>query len=186
MINNWQYRGRELMDYSQAYDMLLGAGMATSTTIENNLASFANNLLDKYTATEYTNQYLLQRNNHKLTMGAALGMAAIVLNHHNDASDWINAGMLLVEWVCFGDPEQGIDGYNLIDADGGYAEGTHYMHYSWKKAAPFFVAMKNFNGDWTETYSSSNISGFYPDYGSANNLTLQNPFFDPRFTSIFE
>lgn len=83
MINNWQYRGRELMDYSQAYDMLLGAGMATSTTIENNLASFANNLLDKYTATEYTNQYLLQRNNHKLTMGAALGMAAIVLNHHN-------------------------------------------------------------------------------------------------------
>ena len=186
MINNWQYRVRELMDYSQAYDMLLGAGMATSTTIENNLASFANNLLNKYTATEYTNQYLLQRNNHKLTMGAALGMAAIVLNHHNDAGDWINAGMLLVEWVCFGDPEQGIDGYNLIDADGGYAEGTHYMHYSWKKAAPFFVAMKNFNGDWTETYSSSNISGFYPDYGSANNLTLQNPFFDPRFTSIFE
>ena len=119
-------------------------------------------------------------------MGAALGMAAIVLDHHNDAGDWINAGMLLVEWVCFGDPEQGIDGYNLIDADGGYAEGTHYMHYSWKKAAPFFVAMKNFNGDWTETYSSSNISGFYPAYGTANNLTLQNPFFDPRFTSIFE
>jgi len=186
MINNWQYRVRELMDYSQAYDILLGAGMETNTTIENNLASFANNLLDKYTATEYTNQYLLQRNNHKLTIGAALGMVAIVLNHHNDASDWINAGMLLIEWVTFGDPEQGIDGYNLVDADGGYAEGTHYMHYSMKKAAPFFVAMKNFNGDWTETYSSSGISGFYPAYGTANNLTLQNPFFDSRFTSIFE
>ena len=185
MINNWQYRVHELIDYCQAYDLLLGAGMPANSTIENKLASFANNLLNKYTATEYTNQYLLQRNNHKLTMGAALGMAGIVLNHHQDASDWINAGVLLIEWVCFAEPELGIDGYNLIDQDGGYAEGTHYMKYAWKKATGFFVAMKNFNGDWTETYSSSDISGYYPNYASANNLSLQNPYFDPRYHAIY-
>ena len=186
MINNWQYRVRELISYCQAYDMLLGSGMEVNEIIETNLSNFANNLLDRYTATEYTNQYLLQRNNHKLTIGAALGMAAIVLNNNNNATTWANAGMLLIDWVCFGEPANGFDGYNLIDNDGGYAEGTHYMHYSWKKVAPFFIAMKNFNGDWSENYSSSGIEGFYPDYASSTDLNLQSPYFDSRYSAIYE
>ena len=186
MINNWQYRVRELISYCQAYDLLLGAGMEINETIESKLSTFANNLLNKYTATEYTNQYLLQRNNHKLTIGAALGMAAVVLNQDDNATSWANAGMLLINWVCFGEPTNGIDGYNLIDQDGGYAEGTHYMHYSWKKLAPFFVAMKNFNGDWSENYSSLGIEGFYPNYVSATDLNLQSPIFDERYQSIYD
>jgi len=185
MVNNWQFRVRELVSYCQAYDLLLGSGMEPNSIIENNLAAFANNLLDKYTATAFTNESLLQRNNHKLTIGAALGMAAIVLNHHEDASIWISAGMLLIEWVCFASPQEAIDGYTLIDEDGGYAEGTHYMGYSWKKAAPFFVAMKNFKGNWTEAYSSYGITGFFPDY-SENSIALQNPYFDQRYRSIYE
>ena len=186
MINNWQYRVRELISYCQAYDLLLGAGMEINETIESKLSTFANNLLNKYTATEYTNQYLLQRNNHKLTIGAALGMAAVVLNQDDNATSWANAGMLLINWVCFGEPTNGIDGYNLIDQDGGYAEGTHYMHYSWKKLAPFFVAMKNFNGDWSENYSSLGMQGFYPNYVSATDLNLQSPIFDERYQSIYD
>lgn len=185
MINNWQYRVRELISYCQAYDLLLGAGMEINETIESKLSTFANNLLNKYTAIEYTNQYLLQRNNHKLTIGAALGMAAVVLNQDDDATSWANAGMLLINWVCFGEPSNGIDGYNLIDQDGGYAEGSHYTHYSWKKLAPFFVAMKNFNGDWLENYSSLGIEGFYPNYDSATDLNLQSPIFDERYQSIY-
>ena len=185
MINNWQYRVRELISYCQAYDLLLGAGMEINEIIESKLSTFANNLLNKYTATEYTNQYLLQRNNHKLTIGAALGMAAIVLNQDDDATSWANAGMLLINWVCFGEPANGIDGYNLIDQDGGYAEGSHYMHYSWKKLAPFLVAMKNFNGDWSENYSSLGMEGFYPNYDSATDLNLQSPIFDERYRSIY-
>jgi len=185
MINNWQYRVRELISYCQAYDLLLGAGMEINETIESKLSTFANNLLNKYTATEYTNQYLLQRNNHKLTIGAALGMAAVVLNQDDNATSWANAGMLLINWVCFGEPTNGIDGYNLIDQDGGYAEGSHYTHYSWKKLAPFFVAMKNFNGEWSENYSSLGIEGFYPNYDSATDLNLQSPIFDERYRFIY-
>ena len=185
MINNWQYRVRELISYCQAYDLLLGTGMEINEIIEFNLSTFANNLLNKYTATVYTNQYLLQRNNHKLTIGAALGMAAVVLNQHNDATSWANAGMLLINWVCFGEPAEGVDGYNLIDQDGGYAEGSYYMHYSWKKLAPFIVAMKNFNGNWSENYSSSEIDGFYPNYASSTDLNLQSPVFDERYQSIY-
>ena len=186
MINNWQYRVRELISYCQAYDLLLGAGMEINETIESKLSMFANNLLNKYTATEYTNQYLLQRNNHKLTIGAALGMTAVVLNQHTNATIWANSGMLLINWVCFGEPAYGTDGYNLIDQGGGYAEGSHYMHYSWKKLAPFFVAMKNFNGNWSENYSSSEIDGFYPNYPSATGLNLQSPVFDERYRSIYD
>ena len=186
MINNWQFRVRELISYCQAYDLLLGAGIPENQTVEANLASFANNLLNKYTATEWTNKYFLQRNNHKLTIGAALGMTAVVLNQHDDASKWINAGMLLIDWVCFGEPADAFDGYSLVDMNGGYAEGTHYMHYSWKKATPFFVAMKNFNGDWTENYSSAGISGFFPDYNSSTGLDLRSPYYDPRYRSIYE
>ena len=80
MVNNWQYRSRELINYCQAYDLLLGSGMEPNDLIEYNLIQFAENLISKYTATEYTNQYLLQRNNHKLAIGAALGVAAVTLN----------------------------------------------------------------------------------------------------------
>jgi len=52
MINNWQYRVHELIDYCLAYVLLFVAGMSTNSTIVNKLASFANYLLDKYTSTE--------------------------------------------------------------------------------------------------------------------------------------
>ena len=186
MVNNWQYRSRELINYCQAYDLLLGSGMEPNDLIENNLIQFAENLINKYTATEYTNQYLLQRNNHKLAIGAALGMAAVTLNQNQNSLKWANAGMLLINWVCFGDPAESFDGYSLIDENGGYAEGTHYFHYSWKKLAPFFIAMKNFNGDWLELYSSTEIDGFYPNYPSSNNLNLRSPYFDTRYHEIYD
>ena len=186
MVNNWQYRSRELINYCQAYDLLLGSGMEPNDLIETNLIQFAENLLSKYTATEYTNQYLLQRNNHKLAIGAALGMAAVTLNQNQNSSKWANAGMLLINWVCFGDPAESFDGYSLIDENGGYAEGTHYFHYSWKKLVPFFIAMKNFNGDWSEFYTSTEIDGFYPNFPSSNNINLRSPYFDTRYHVIYD
>ncbi len=186
MVNNWQYRSRELINYCQAYDLLLGSGMEPNDLIEDNLIQFAENLISKYTATEYTNQYLLQRNNHKLAIGAALGMAALTLNQNQNSSKWANAGMLLIDWVCFGDPAESFDGFSLIDENGGYAEGTHYFHYSWKKLAPFFIAMKNFNGDWSEFYTSTEIDGFYPNFTSSNNLNLRSPYFDTRYHVIYD
>ena len=80
MVNNWQYRSRELINYCQAYDLLLGSGMEPNDLIEDNLIQFAENLISKYTATEYTNQYLLQRNNHKIAIGAAIKIEAALTN----------------------------------------------------------------------------------------------------------
>ena len=46
-------------------------------------------------------------------LGSALGVAAITLNHHEDASTWANAAMILINWVLFAEPAEGFDGINL-------------------------------------------------------------------------
>ena len=184
LVNNWQYRDRELIYYCQAYDMLLGAGMGQNTTIEHQLAEFANNFITRYSASIYVHKYALQRNNHKIMLGSALGVAAVTLNHHEDASTWANAAMILINWVLFAEPVEGFDGINLVDNDGGFAEGTDYTKYTWNTLTPFIMSMKNFNGDWTEIYQTN----IYPgnEYGSANNLALQSPYYDPRYTDIYD
>ena len=184
LVNNWQHRDRELIYYCQAYDMLLGAGMDQNITIENNLADFANNFITRYSASVYVHKYALQRNNHKIMLGSALGVAAVTLNHHDDAGDWANAAMIIINWVLFSEPAEGFDGINLVDNDGGFAEGPDYAKYSWSTLVPFIMSMRNFNGDWTETYETN----IYPgnEYGSANNLALQSPYYDPRYTMIYD
>ena len=164
--------------------MLLGAGMDQNTIIEHQLAEFANNFITRYSASIYVYKYALQRNNHKIMLGSALGVAAVTLNHHDDASTWANAAMILINWVLFAEPAEGFDGINLVDNDGGFAEGTDYTKYTWNTLIPFIMSMKNFNGDWTEIYQTN----IYPgnEYGSANSLALQSPYYDPRYTDIYD
>ena len=184
LVNNWQYRDRELIYYCQAYDMLLGAGMQPNTTIENQLEEFANNIIARYSATQYVYKYALQRNNHKIALGSALGVAAVTLNHLDDASNWANVAMILINWVLFADPVEGFDGIRLIDSDGGFAEGPDYTKYTWNTLVPYIMSMKNFKGDWIENYQIN----IYPgnEYPSANNLALRSPYYDHRYNLIYD
>ena len=178
-VDNWQWRSKELIYYCQAYDMLLGAGMPSNSTIENKLIQFATNLFNKYNVIQVEDM-LVPKNNHRLIIASALGIAAITLNNTPDASTWIGFSMeridntlFLSEWnswilwiIEFG-PQ--------IDNDGGYAEGPYYFRYSMKHLLPFFTAMKNFNGDWTETYTRLSTI-----------VILRSPWFDPRYIPIYD
>jgi hypothetical protein len=185
-VNNWQHRSEELLYYCQAYDLLLGAGAEPDSVVEARLAEFADNLLTRYTAFSYVSRYLLRRNNHKLILAAALGTAAITLNHHERAEDWINTALILIEWVLFADPEDGPDGVRQIDSESGYGEGPAYLRYAWRKLLPFFIALKNFNGDWTETYSNAGIPGYFPDDPNLNTVAIRSPWYDPRYAAIYD
>ena len=185
-IDNWQHRSEEMIYYCQAYDLLLGAGIGPDSTIESRITDFADNLLNHYTAHPFIAQHFLQRNNHKLILAGALGTAAVTLNQHEHATDWINAAMVIIEWVLFADPEEATDGFRQIDPDGGYAEGPAYLRYAWQKLIPFFVAMRNFNGDWLETYSTDSLGDFYPDDASLIDIQVQSPWYDPRYQPIYD
>jgi len=185
-INNWQHRSEELIFYCQAYDLLLGAGLIPDSTIEARIGNLANNLLNRYTAHLFIAQYFLQRNNHKLILAAALGTAAVTINHHEQAENWINAAMVIIEWVLFAEPEEALDGFRQIDSDGGYAEGPVYLRYAWQKMIPFFIALRNFNGDWEETYSIDSLNIFYPNDASLKHVSVQSPWYDSRYSSVYD
>ncbi|NQU27041.1 MAG: heparinase II/III family protein [Candidatus Marinimicrobia bacterium] len=185
-IDNWQHRSQELIYYCQAYDLLLGAGVAPDSVIETRIAGFASNLLNHYSAHPFIAQHFLQRNNHKLMLAGALGTVAVTLNQNENATDWINAAMVIIEWVLFADPAEAEDGFRQIDADGGYGEGPVYLRYAWSRLIPFFVAMRNFNGDWLETYSNDSLGDFYPDDASLIDIQLRSPWFDQRYQLIYD
>ncbi|MFC1550898.1 hypothetical protein ACFL46_06370, partial [Candidatus Neomarinimicrobiota bacterium] len=144
-MNNWQHRAEELIYYCQAYDLLLGSGIAQDTIIEDKIAVLANDLLQQYSKMEEIGKIFIARNNHKLVIAGALGIAALTLNQNQSATKWISAAMILIEWVLFHSEDYTDDGYHQINADGGYGEGPNYMRYAFRKLIPFFVGMKNFN-----------------------------------------
>ena len=167
-VNNWQWRAKELIYYCQAYDMLLGMDVAVPDTVGVLLERFAQNLYQKYTV-QGVEQLLLSKNNHRLMSAAALGLAAVTLNDSQYADNWIELAMNVIQYVLYEDG--GSDGPPLIDSDGGYAEGPYYFRYSFKHLIPFFIAMRNFNGDWTEDY---------------NTRSIRSPWYDPAYYMIYD
>jgi hypothetical protein len=170
-VNNWQWRTKELINYCHAYDMLLGAEVSIADSITDRLEQFAQNLYQKYTA-QYVETYLIAKNNHRLMIASALGIAAITLNESQHANDWIQLAMSVIQYVLF---EDGSDGLRQVDSDGGYAEGPYYLRYSFKHLIPFFIAMRNFNGDWTEDYTYNSIT-----------RSLQSPWYDTKYYKIYD
>ncbi len=180
-VDNWQWRVKELINYCQAYDMLLGVGVAVPDTVKTLLDLFAHNLFQKYALVQSIPQqvgfdfYLISKNNHRLMLAAALGQAAVTLNDSENAGAWIQLAMSVIQYVLFEDGNEAYQSLRQVDADGGYAEGPYYLKYVLKHLIPFFIAMRNFNGDWTEEYTYENIP-----------RSIQSPWFDPEYQKIYD
>jgi len=170
--DNWQWRVKEILYYLQAYDMLLGAGLEgipRDLAIEQKLANMVNSLLTQLDYL-FIRGLIVPFNNHYIMLNAAFGLAAITLNDHPDAQEWINEAMSMNEYILWGWPDNG--NTPMIDGDGGFGEGPFYWKYSIKHLIPFFIAMKNFNGDWTEEYF--------------NGRFIRSPLFDTRYNKIYD
>jgi hypothetical protein len=180
-VDNWQWRTKELINYCQAYDMLVGADVLVPDTVKTLLDLFAHNLYQKYTSVQSIpplqslKYYLVSKNNHRLMIAAALGQAAVTLNDSEHAGTWIQLAMGVIQYVLFENGDEAYQGLRQVDSDGGYAEGPYYLKYVLKHLIPFFIAMRNFNGDWTEVYTYEAVP-----------RSTQSPWFDPEYQKIYD
>ncbi len=163
---NYQWRAVELAQFCQAYDLLLGTGHARDTSAENRLAQFAANTYKELSKSSY----MIIKNNLSIKLASALGIAAVTLNSYssNDPdyqpANWIARAMTFIDDVFWNIQSSATKEF-------GYAESPYYFRYAMMSAAPFFCTMKNFNGDWTESY---------------NGKTIRSPFYDPRYFRLYD
>jgi hypothetical protein len=176
----WQWRSKELIDYLIAYDLLRGAGEteASLAASQARLQEFAANLYTQSTKPFLgVTFYSYVKNNHTLMTAAALGMAAVVLNHVGGSSaaqqplSWISAGLYNVDNVLWQDAQR----QSSPTAVAGYAEGPYYFKYAFLNCLPFFRAMGNFLPDNTLPYT----------FGSTTR-SIRNPYYDPRYDLLYD
>ncbi len=161
---NYQWHALELQQFCEAYDLLLGCGYPPDSIAERNLAQFASN------AYKELGKPFLVKNNLTLKLAAALGTAAVTLNGFTSAApefqpaQWIGTAMSFINDVMWNieSSSQTIEGYS---------EGPYYFRYAMQSLIPFFLAMRNFNGDWTESYRG---------------VSLRSPWFDERYTLLYD
>lgn len=180
----WQHRSKELIFYLTAYDLLRGAGIS-GTTVRDSLVHFTGNLYYRAMAT-YTIVFIqlkffnFQFDNHSIMTASALGMAAVVLNDHEDSNinyqpqNWINAGLWNLDntlWVENGS-------YPRVSEPGmlaGYAEGPAYFDYAFQNAFPFIRSLYNFLPD-------DSIEVTF----DTEPRRIRNPWYDPRYDRIYD
>jgi hypothetical protein len=178
--NEWQWRSKELIDYLIAYDLLRGAGVSEAelAASQAKLQEFAANLYTQSTKPFLGIMfYSFVKNNHTLMTAAALGMAAVVLNHVGGSaaaqqpSNWINTGLYNVDNVLWQDAQCQASSTTVA----GYAEGPYYFKYAFLNCLPFFRAMGNFLPDNTLSYT----------FGSTTR-SIRNPYYDPKYDRLYD
>jgi len=177
----WQWRTKEMIDFFSAYDLLRGAGVADLllTIAKSKLQTFAGNLYKEAAVKQVFGFTFFGyvKNNHALMAAAALGFAAVVLNHatSEDANfqpvNWINASMWNMDNVLWKDVERVSEPAVVA----GYSEGPHYFRYAFLNCLPFIRALGNFLPD--NSYSFSYLG---------NSSTVRNPFFDPNYDLLYD
>jgi len=180
----WQNRSKELINYLEAYDLLKGAGIS-DTTARDSLIHFTGNLYYRAMAT-YTVFFIqlkffdYQFDNHSIMTASALGLAAVVLNDHEDANinyqpqNWINAGLWNLDntlWVQNGTYPR----VSEPDTLAGYAEGPGYFNYAFQNAFPFIRSLYTFLPDDSIAVSFN-----------AQQRMIRNPWYDPRYYRIYD
>ncbi|MEI6888847.1 MAG: T9SS type A sorting domain-containing protein [Bacteroidales bacterium] len=180
----WQHRSKELIFYLTAYDLLKGAGISGSTA-RDSLIHFTGNLYYRAMAT-YTIYFIpikffdFQFDNHSIMTASALGLAAVVLNDHQDANinyqpqNWINAGLWNLDntlWVENGPYPR----VSQPDTLAGYAEGPGYFNYAFQNAFPFIRSLYNFLPD----------DSIAVTFNSEPRM-IRNPWYDPSYDRIYD
>ncbi len=96
-----------------------------------------------------------EETNYGVKLASAVGMAAIVLNtetsgsNHQKPSTWIEYAVTKL-YRQFGN--------YLIDSDGGWAEGHHYLGFSAVNFIPFAFSYENFTDGIPQTFGSTTYS----------------------------
>lgn len=180
----WQHRSKELIDYLTAYDLLRGSGI-NDTIARDSLIHFTGNLYYRAMAT-YTIYFVqfkffdYQFDNHSIMTASALGLAAVVLNDHEDANinyqpqNWINAGLWNLDnslWIENGSYPR----VSEPDTLAGYAEGPAYFNYAFQNAFPFIRSLYNFLPDDSIAVSFE-----------SKPRSIRNPWYDPRYDRIYD
>jgi len=183
IYDSWQWRSKEMVDFSIAYDLLLGSGVDADSLndAKSHLQEFAGNLY-----TESTRQiappiypfsfFDLVFNNHTIMTAAAFGMAAIVINDAVSLDDaekplnWINTAMWTIENTHFLDAKR----QSEPGVIGGFAEGPSYLRYGMLNFLPMMRAMGNFAPSGSLTYTHKGIPRSIP-----------NPWSDDRYDYLF-
>lgn len=139
----------EIVNYATAFDLLVGAGYdlgADRPTIVEQLSSVVRELYLNFTAPETAGGAAdLMQNNHRSKSGAAMALAAIVLEGEvpDDVSRaWFDYGVLQVDDILR---------FMLVTGDGAYGEGPYYYRYTTQNLAPLVYAWERHLGSspWT-------------------------------------
>jgi hypothetical protein len=178
--DSWQWRSKEIIDYTIAIDFLKGAGVSDAelAAAKSKLKAFAGNLYKEAGRNIFGLTFWdLVKNNFQFIVAGALGTAAVELNQE-DSSDinykpvnWVNCALWQIDDQMF----QASNRESERGVMTGFAEGPHYMLYSFQHLFPFFNALRNFAGDFTTTITLHSIP-----------RSIRNPFFDPSYRLLYQ
>jgi hypothetical protein len=178
--DSWQWRSKEIIDYAIAYDFLKGAGVNDNelSAGKKKLQQFAGNLYKEAGRNIFGITFWdLVKNNFQFIVAGALGTTAVVLNME-DSSDqnykpvnWVNCALWQINDQLFNTSNRETDKGKMA----GFAEGPHYMLYSFQHMLPFFSALKNFAGDFTSTFTFHGIP-----------QAIRNPYYDPAYKLLYQ
>ncbi len=160
----YQWKAAQFAQLAQAYDCLLGTGVQPQPDIETRLADFAEN------AVKELENFFVIKNNLSMKLASALGLVAVTLNTYRgdvpqrQPSTWAAVSLRFIDDVMWN--------YQSSDkALAGYSESPYYFRYAMISALPYFLALKNFNGNWIESYDG---------------VSIQNPWFDTRYRLLYD
>lgn len=169
-IGHLQWRSKELIQYCEAYDLLLGAGYSRNEDIEFQIQKFASNIY--YLADSACEFGFPARNNNRLMVAAALGVAAVTINDCGTMDDIdenngteenrtiaSNQPYHWAKWA-FEQTHYVLKSICTDEVDRVYTEGPYYYRYAMMHNLPCFKAIRNFIGD---TYEFGKRSPWYDE-----------------------
>jgi hypothetical protein len=143
----------ELLQYSGAYDTMLGAGYdfgAADAAIRTNITDLAAEFYRNYVHPETAGHFAdTLPNNHRSKSAAGLGVAALVMldaapaegappDDERDPAAWLAFALDQVDLV---------QRWTFVAPGGGYGEGTYYTRYGGQNLLPFTRAWDRARGD---------------------------------------
>ncbi len=164
-----------IMAYSQAYDILAGTGLVDQTRLDG-IAALLGQLVSNLYA-DYFDQFAFwqafSRNNHSTKINAALAIAAMTINQHNDANKWFNLGVTETVTKLFD---------YMLTPDGADGEGPYYGTYSAVQHLPMFLAYDRLVGT-DETLLKRDFCLVGPNC-SWSEIEVQNPLDNPALLAM--
>jgi len=180
-FDDWQWPAKMLLNYTQAYDMLMstpGIPDSVRQVARAQLLAFTQQYWQRATepAISSASFFDLIQNNHALMTGAALATAAIALADSAPQPGSFPAQILhKVLPTCANIFWEGLRPMSMPDTLAGYAEGPHYLRYSFQHLFLLHRGLARVAPDQI----------FALDYNGAP-YALRHPYYDPRYLYLYD